>query len=530
MKPLKHIRKILTAGILITAAHSASAQLNYAELDTNNVRMRFYSDGSTWDIMDVNPTLHVPKDSAKGTVFASNFWIGGIDNGGQLHIGAQTYKQTGTDFWSGPLNLTTGAAANPSSWNTVWKVNMATILYHINNYTNPGYVVPSEIASWPGNGPSGFSPIMAPFMDVNGNQLYEPALGEYPVIQGDQALYFIYNDNYNTHTETGGLPMGIEVHGMAFAFDDPNDTTLSNSVFIRYRVANRSTNSYSNVQMGIWTDFDLGYYNDDFVGTDSVQNMVYAYNGDAIDGAGASPGSGEYGANPPVQGIKFMNHPMTNSMYYNNDFSATGNPSAADEYYDYMRSIWKDSTLATYGGNGYNSSSTPTDYFYAGDPVAGTGWSEVTAGNPPGDRRIIGSTTGLNLPAGGSLTLDVAYIYVRPSSGGNLAGISALRQAVSELDTFYMYNVGVEEKKYEHAVVNAYPNPNSGSASIRFDNKERESFSMLMYDLTGKVVAEQKNITSSEVSIDCSALDNGIYFVTLQSAGSRFLSKIVVAK
>jgi len=36
-------------------------------------------------------------------------------------------------------------------------------------------------------------------------------------------LFFIFNDARNPHTESGGLNLGIEVHGMAYAFNCPGD-------------------------------------------------------------------------------------------------------------------------------------------------------------------------------------------------------------------------------------------------------------------------------------------------------------------
>ena len=48
----------------------------------------------------------VPKDAPdeelnKLRIFAGSIWLGGVDELGQLKVAAQTYRQTGADFWPG---------------------------------------------------------------------------------------------------------------------------------------------------------------------------------------------------------------------------------------------------------------------------------------------------------------------------------------------------------------------------------------------------------------------------------------------
>ena len=40
----------------------------------------------------------------------------------------------------------------------------------------------------------GQAPYLAPFVDVDYDGLYNPALGDYPDVMGDQAIFFIFND------------------------------------------------------------------------------------------------------------------------------------------------------------------------------------------------------------------------------------------------------------------------------------------------------------------------------------------------
>src|SRR5204862_2777388 len=82
------------------------------------------------------------------------------------------------------------------------------------------------------------------------------------------------------------------------------------------------------------------------------------------------------GVNPPAIGVDFFLGPaapdsdgvdnnrnciidepgeqiiMSRFVYYDNDFTRHGNPENAGDYYDYLRGIWKDGVVMTYGGTG----------------------------------------------------------------------------------------------------------------------------------------------------------------------------------
>ena len=45
----------------------------------------------------------VPRGSGKDVSFASGLWIGGLDAANSLHVAGGTYRQTGNDFFAGPI-------------------------------------------------------------------------------------------------------------------------------------------------------------------------------------------------------------------------------------------------------------------------------------------------------------------------------------------------------------------------------------------------------------------------------------------
>ncbi len=76
-----------------------------SELNINNVRAYIETSGSMW-FKEV-PRYVIPKSGQASSMFAAALWIGGMDITGQLKLAAIRFRQSGNDFWPGPLNLKT---------------------------------------------------------------------------------------------------------------------------------------------------------------------------------------------------------------------------------------------------------------------------------------------------------------------------------------------------------------------------------------------------------------------------------------
>lgn len=406
-------------------------------------------------------TWEVPVGSGKQTVFQHALWFGGLDANDELHLAAYRYGQVGQDYWSGPLKTSDGSIDRLTSmkYHHIWNLTRAEIEQFIVNHGNPGYQVPDDILTWPAHGDAGYAQNLAPFVDVNGDGHYNPNDGDYPDIKGDQCLFFIFNDAFKPHTESSveGVPIGLEIHAMVYAFNAPNDEALNNTVFVNYKLYNRSSNDYHNTYLGLWTDWDLGYSRDDYVGCDVQRNSCFAYNGTPVDGE-EQPWA--YGDNPPVQVLSILNGPdglgMTGFMYHNNGYGDNGDPHDAQAYYFYLQGRWKNGSHMQYGGNAfidYNGDpgigvvGPDCNYMFPGDSDPdniGTGgiapnggyntngkfWTEEECAesypNPdpdewgypfgPGDRRGLASVGPFNFPSGSMKELDYAMITVWKSN------------------------------------------------------------------------------------------------------------------
>ncbi|GAB4402463.1 MAG: hypothetical protein OHK0039_00500 [Bacteroidia bacterium] len=437
------------------------------QLDINNVRCLLHNGGDMWWDLVGDPRYEVPKGSNRHSMFASSLWIGGLDDAGQLRIAAQTYRQSGIDFWPGPL--TGGANGGNASTNSetcerfdrMFRINKTEIDAFRADWSDGTLDNPQDypnVMNWPGIGADigldkdadgflleafrsdGSILYAAPFVNVDSDPFsYDPSAGDFPEIDGDQAIWWIINDKGNVHTETGGEPIGIEIHMLAFAFTTAN--AVNDMTFYRQTVINRSSQALNQTFLGQWVDSDVGKFNDDYVGCDTLRGLGFSYNADNDD-----DGPAGYGLNPPAVGVDFFQGPladpndgidndkdglidepnetiiMSKFVYYNNDFSLVGNPEVAQHFYGYLTGFWKDGTPIvdnyTNGGDGTGygarSPGPVSNYMFPGDPCTGQGWTEDNADNPRNqDRRFLQSAGPFTLQPGAVNEIITGVVWAR---------------------------------------------------------------------------------------------------------------------
>lgn len=474
-KAAGEIRSSSSAGGKIMA--SCAAPRASRELWVNNVRTIIYSGGDMWWDLNGNGNAYyyVPAVSNRAvgvsSCFGGSIWLGGLDAGGQLKVAAMTYRQNGIDFWPGPLD-TTNAAADPAEclkYDQIFSITRLEVDNFVSNKT-----LTTSILNWPGNGDvtKRQGRRLAPYVDVNGDGFYDPeTAGDYPAydvqnlaekdnlgfcktkLYGDLTLFWVFNDNGGIHTETQGVPIGVEVRAQAFGFKTNDE--INNMTFYSYEVINRSSFELNQTYFTVWNDPDLGYYLDDYVGCDVSKGLGYIYNADPFDETFG--GTNGYQDFPPALGCDFFKGPLADAndgidndfdgtidepgetiqmsrfTYYNNNIGAfpsqTTNPDIAIHYYNYMTGFWKDGSPFTFGGNAYGGTQ-PATFVYDGDPVNNTGWTERASGNLPGDRRFLQSAGPFTLKPGAVNDITFGMPWAQsPTKGGNLLSLSLLLNA-----------------------------------------------------------------------------------------------------
>ncbi|MFU8844634.1 MAG: T9SS type A sorting domain-containing protein [Bacteroidales bacterium] len=562
----------------------------YDSLDINNINARFTCKGNHFWNFSGEPYFSVPKKTGQTALFMNAFWIGGLDEDGMLHLAGERYMSYGYDFRHGPISDTYDPLYD-MRWHKVWKLSKQEILFHQHNWWKPDYVCLEEIMSWPGNGniSAGQALILAPFFDKNNNGLYEPLAGDYPLIRGDQALFFIFNDVRESHGETGGRQLGIEVHGMAYAYDAPEDSALWNTVFLHYDIINRSDTTYYNTYLGVFTAFQLGYPWDNFVRCDVQRGMYFGYNGDDFDENGWNDETIGYHDKLPALGVVFLGgpfmdpdgtdkpsggcdesinglnfgdgipdnerHGLTRFIYFPGGGSVQGYPTTASRYYTYLEGLWLDGSPLMYGGNGhpYSGAVGPECHFmWPGDSDPcnwGTGgvvpnggfnqngyyWTEETTGNNPSVKHGLGSTGPFTFKPGDVQQLDLAFAFTRDYTGsGNLAPVEILQQRVDSLRKMVIENgllelpeiMSVQQAVTQKQTFLVYPNP--AGSEIRFSlEREDQNTTYRITNISGVSVKSGNLNPDHQQKISIEKLPPGVYFLSVLNHGRVLHSKFV---
>ncbi len=461
----------LLLALLLGIAPEAQAQvgnctpaLGEAFLDINNVRARILNNGGLFWRGD--PFVYeVPKGGGANAIFTSGIWIGGFV-GGNLRAAAARYGSY--QFWGGPLDDAGNPPADCALFDRLYKVSRS----DIEDYEATGVTTP-DFRDWPvGLG----APTLAPRengvdddgdgeIDEDGeeisildqplsqriNRVIDLPAGERPAILGDQSIWWVMNDRGNEHVVSGAdtPPIGLEVHVTAFAFNTAGD--IGNSTFYRYNFFYKGTEPFTEVYIGIFSDPDLGNFDDDWVGSDTTLGMGFVYNSDNDDEGGDG-----YGSPVPAAGYDFFQGPlvpsvatdsgivngeyvfgfknlkMTHFIFYNNGGGVTEDPQNGTDYYNYLSGKWKDGQRITFGGNGRDFSTIPTDFMYPGDPVTCSFWSECDSdgqGTPvaPADRRFAMSSGPFTINPGDFQQIVFGIVWALGAD--NLDSVGALRQA-----------------------------------------------------------------------------------------------------
>ena len=436
----------------------AVAQIDQA---INNVRARLLTGGDVWwdgsDGRYVVPKVPAGQPEVS-SIFAGGVWLGGIDPAGNLKLAAQEFGRSSgdADFWPGPLDPILGSTTQEicSKWDRFFRVTGEEIDQHLRNYEASvkegkpynANDIPRNVRGWPARGNQFFFDIhefelpntdqgLAGFWDSDGNGLYDPDQGDYPIIEirgcpepqyPDEMIFWIYNDAGNIHSVTQGDPLQMEVQVQAFSYatnDEINDMT-----FQRYKLINRAIESIDSVFFAMWVDPDLGCSTDDFVGCDTLRSLAFIYNSDAVDGENGSTcpgGVNTYGENVPIVGVDYFRGPldenfqeigMSSFTYYNRGGlgapPGTVDPSTASQFYNYISGSWGDGSPFTFGDDAYQDGA-PIKYAFVGNPSEGNEWSMCSSGADPNqDRRTVQASGPFRLDPGAVNELIVGVVWV----------------------------------------------------------------------------------------------------------------------
>ncbi|HMR44566.1 MAG TPA: hypothetical protein PKC40_12065, partial [Saprospiraceae bacterium] len=310
----------------------------YTQLRANKIRATLHASGDMWWAGGNTGGYIVPNVGTGSrnvsAIYVGAIWMGGFDPAGNLKLAAQSYgtAQGQTDYWSGPLNSTDGTTELSicNNWDKLFKVRKSEIETHLRLFGQGGYTesqIPKALKAWPAKGnpyfqnTNGFElpnngQALADFFDQDNDDIYDPLKGDFPVLDvgcadkpvyPEEMVFWIFNDNGGTHTESNADAIKAEFHMTAFGFQ--NQDVLDYSTFYNLKFFNRAAEDFTNAYIGLWADPDLGCSLDDYLGCDSTRNLAYIYNSDQYDGetgCTCSGGTNTYCDEIPIVGFDFL--------------------------------------------------------------------------------------------------------------------------------------------------------------------------------------------------------------------------------
>ena len=430
------------------------------KFNINNISTWIYNNGDADIRPDGNSGFEYPKGSHKAAIFESGFVWGGKING-KILVGGSTYSQ---GLQPGKIKED-GKAEDPNSESVrVFRVRPDYELADLTAEINDGEGTEAQIrdqyakdwSEWPAD--KG-----APYKDVDNNNFYNPALDIPGIAGADQTLWYVANDlDSNTAKSLYGSPtMGVELQVTVWGYKDLQ--VMSNMVFKKYVLINKSKNDFEDTYISVWSDPDLGDAGDDFAGCDTSLNLGYVFNGDDDDAT--------YGESIPAIGFKLLQGPivdsspndigifkgnkirgmknlsMTSFSFFIGSDPLYGDPNLGEyltgslEYYNLMQG------RISYSGTPFINPVTNEEEVFAlsGNPNTGEGWLDGIL-HPPGDRRILSNSGPFTMVAGDTQEVIIAQIIAGGDEGTDrIEAVRLLKSYNSLAQEIYDFNFKFEE-------------------------------------------------------------------------------------
>lgn len=411
------------------------------------------------------------KDKSINEQLLENYLAKDTDN---TLFGNTNFFFEGTSEVPGPCtNYADYDEVEEAKYNRSYFVSKKMIENHLDSLANGSnsYIPPWAIRNWPGNGNPeiGQAQKLAEFYDKNGNGIYEPMQGDYPLIYGDECIFSI--------THYWDLDMTnrfVEFHSYLYHFSCDTSSILNNVLFRKLNVISRGAD-LDEFYMGIYQDGDVGHPKDDYVGTNVDLGMTYIYNARDIDAYLVSDDMSGYQLmaqgtmvlkgfkqkddgidndfgveeNESINGVGYGDEIVDNEYrgldysihyydlnvtYTNNDWTTPvvllSTPENQIGWYNNLRGLTAAGNPITYGDYGFGGTLN-TKYAFPwlqdtynfgtnGETPPFEGWAEFnTDGNGQenginlGDRRILAGLGQTELRLNDTISIDYTYLFAR---------------------------------------------------------------------------------------------------------------------
>jgi len=373
-----------------------------------------------------------------------------------------------------------------------------------------------------------------------------------PLIIGDQTLWCSFTDAYPENRSYNPCPpLNAEVHLTVCGLD-----TLENVVFFHWQFWNHGLKPWHDAYLGCFIDPDIGYTNNNLVGSDSTLSFAYTFehtNWQQYDTTFAvcfamlaSPIIASFGDtaitfNGPKPDYKNAN--VLSPLAYKHWPFEWVMPSHGESY----AKIWIYRRLSGRDNDGQamidSTTGNPTYWGLSGDPINQTGWID----EEPQDRFMMISTGPFDLEPNESNSMTIAVIAVTDSN--YFGTIPKLKERSAEVHTFFRKEMkkltGIQadysssNKISSFQLYQNYPNPFNHSTQIKFHMKKSAKARLIIYNVQGQFIKvlldDFKNAGSHQVVWDGTdqhgqQVSSGLFFYQLKSGDKIVTQKMIHIK
>ncbi|MCK6601823.1 MAG: T9SS type A sorting domain-containing protein [Bacteroidetes bacterium] len=262
---------------------TASLSPSYSSLNINNLQVFFQNNGSMVDSLGKHG-VEFPRNAGTYLSFENSFAISGYIED-ELRT-AWLIPSRRIVEWR-PGNLTEAGPAPSSNRFRIYKINRG-----------DDWRTSEDIQKWPAD-------LGAPWIDRNGDGIYQPEQGDYPDLTGDQMLWMVINDGVEPYQRLeGNKQINLECRIKAFAFNQPG--AIENAVFVEYQLINKNPLPIRDAIFTIFADSEIGISDDDLGGCDTTRYFCYGYNQTDFDR--------KYGNTPPALGSGILAGPVIRTV------------------------------------------------------------------------------------------------------------------------------------------------------------------------------------------------------------------------
>ena len=532
-------------------------------LQGNNISANILNGGDLfWDRSNASFSTQEGSNPPAHSIFAAGIWIGGFTgaftNNPNLKLSASTYpNETSNDYSTGPLfQFGPPDIEMCTNFDRLWEVTRSEVEAHIADFEDDGLVNNKQenIYAYPGHQNPFFfdfnnfvlpnsSHGLAPFFDQDADGIYNPDNGDFPLPSPvnknnipEHMIWGIFNDNGNNHTASQGDIVQAEIQLTVWAFSCTNNQVIDNTIFTSHKIINKAASRIDSLHIGMFVDFDLGCFTDDYVGCIPDMNTFYAYNSDENDGENGdcTGGVSTYADNPPVQAVTYLNHKMdyfTTTQPAQN--SSLGNSNLPSGFYNLLTGSWTDGTPLTQGGDGLTPGGTPTSFLFDDNPNDPMGWSMHTENILNGDFRTVSSIDIDSLLSQQTTTIDMAYTFYQDEDLNNIETVNMVYENTPTIQLWYdnQFQAGcdaitsVENNILKENLIQLFPNPTTHLLNVKLENPQAVAFDVFdvfdVFDIYGKKVFKQAESFNSDFQLPIEHLSEGVYFLKIKIDGEE---------